>query len=161
MFICTNNAASKSIILSSTIFSYEKSKNYSIQSFKECLFFISSLFNFCYYLITPSMYCSILVFYCSMLYSVLFYIVLYYVLFLLKYIEEKRSRSNTGEQLPLMLVFFASVYCLNLRNSHFIFIGADGIFQMVFFKTVFGFCFCQGASKEIIPYLSGNHLQNI
>ena len=28
---------------------------------------------------------------------------------------------------------------LNFRNSHFIFIGADGIFQIASFKTVFGF----------------------
>ena len=43
---CTNNAASKSIILSCIIFLYEKLKNYSIQSFKECLFFVFCLFCF-------------------------------------------------------------------------------------------------------------------
>ena len=46
MFFCANNAASKSIILSCIIFLYEKLKNFSIQSFKECLFFIFCLFCF-------------------------------------------------------------------------------------------------------------------
>ena len=46
MFLCSNNAASKSIKLPCIIFLYEKLKNYSIQSFKECLFFISCLFCF-------------------------------------------------------------------------------------------------------------------
>ena len=45
MFFCTNNATSKSIILS-CIFLYEKFKNYSIQSFKEFLFFVFCLFYF-------------------------------------------------------------------------------------------------------------------
>ena len=34
VFFCTNNSASKSIILACIIFLYEKLKNYSIQSFK-------------------------------------------------------------------------------------------------------------------------------
>ena len=46
MFICTNIAASKSIILSCIIFLYEKLKNCSMQSFKECLFFVFCLFGF-------------------------------------------------------------------------------------------------------------------
>ena len=57
--------------------------------------------------------------------------------FSLTCIEEKRPRSNTGEHFRLM----ASVQSLNSRNSHFIFIGANGIFQIVSFKTMFGFCF--------------------
>ena len=44
MSFCTNNAASKSIILSCIIFLYEKLKNYSIQFFKECMFFVFYLF---------------------------------------------------------------------------------------------------------------------
>ena len=43
MFFCTNNAGSKSIILSCIIFLYEKMKNYSTQSFKE-FFFVFCLF---------------------------------------------------------------------------------------------------------------------
>ena len=43
---CTINAASKSIILSCAIFLYENLKNYSIQSFKECLFFAFCLSYF-------------------------------------------------------------------------------------------------------------------
>ena len=43
-FFCTNNVASKSIILSCIIFLYDKLKNYSIQSFKECLLFGFYLF---------------------------------------------------------------------------------------------------------------------
>ena len=46
MFLCTNNAASKSIILSCIIISYDKLKNYSIQFFEECLFFVFCLFCF-------------------------------------------------------------------------------------------------------------------
>ena len=46
MFFCTNTAASKSIILSCIIILYEKLKNYSIQSFKECLYFVFCLFGF-------------------------------------------------------------------------------------------------------------------
>ena len=46
MFISTNIAASKSIILSCIIFFYKKLKNCSIQSFKECLFFVFYLFCF-------------------------------------------------------------------------------------------------------------------
>ena len=47
MFSWTNNVASKSIILSCIIFLYEKLQNYSIQSSKECLFFV---FCFCFLL---------------------------------------------------------------------------------------------------------------
>ena len=46
MFICTNIAASKSVILSCIILFYEKLKNWSMQSFKECLFFVFCLFCF-------------------------------------------------------------------------------------------------------------------
>ena len=46
MFFCTNTAASKSIILSCIIILYEKLKNYSIQAWKECLYFIFCLFGF-------------------------------------------------------------------------------------------------------------------
>ena len=46
MLFCTNNAASKSIILSFIKFLYEKVKNYSMQFFKECLFFVFCLFCF-------------------------------------------------------------------------------------------------------------------
>ena len=43
VFFRTNNAAPKSNIIC-IIFLYEKLKNYSIQSFKECLFFVFCLF---------------------------------------------------------------------------------------------------------------------
>ena len=46
MFSCTNNATLKSVDLSCIIFLYEKLKNYSIKSFKECLFFVFCLFCF-------------------------------------------------------------------------------------------------------------------
>ena len=44
MLFRTNNAVSRSIILSCIIFLYEKLKNYSIQSIKECLFFVFCMF---------------------------------------------------------------------------------------------------------------------
>ena len=46
MIFCTNNAASKSIILSCIIFLYENLKNCYIQSFKRCFFFVFCLFYF-------------------------------------------------------------------------------------------------------------------
>ena len=45
-YFCSNNAASKSMVLSCVIFLYEKLKNSSIQSFKECFFFVFCLFFF-------------------------------------------------------------------------------------------------------------------
>ena len=50
MLFCTNNAAWKNIVLSCVIFLYEKMKNCSTQSFKECLFFV--LFLFCFLLLS-------------------------------------------------------------------------------------------------------------
>ena len=47
---CTNNAASKSIILPCIIFLYEKLTNQSIQSFKKYLFFVFC--NVCFLLIS-------------------------------------------------------------------------------------------------------------
>ena len=46
MLFCTKNAASKSITSSFVIFLYEKLKNYSMQFFKESLFFVFGLFCF-------------------------------------------------------------------------------------------------------------------
>ena len=43
---CITNAASKSIILACILFLYEKMKNYSIQYFKEYLFFVFFFFYF-------------------------------------------------------------------------------------------------------------------
>ena len=48
---CSNNAVSKSILLSSVKFLYEKLKKYSMQSFKECLLFVFCLFLFCFVLL--------------------------------------------------------------------------------------------------------------
>ena len=46
MLFCANNAGSKSIIWWFIIILYEKLKNYSIQSLKECLLFVFCMFCF-------------------------------------------------------------------------------------------------------------------
>ena len=46
MFFCTNNAASKNIVLLCIIYLYDRLRKYSIQYFKECLFFVSCFFCF-------------------------------------------------------------------------------------------------------------------
>ena len=99
---CTNNAASKSIILSCIIFLYEKLKNYSIGSFKECLFFVFCLF---YFLLLPNNTLHVMFYIC------------YWNTFQFKYIIQitfyvvKQSHSRVTSK-DICLVFIILFLCL-------------------------------------------------
>ena len=96
MFFCTNDAESKNIILSCIIFLYEKLKNYSIQSFKECLFFIFCLF--CFLLLSNNtlhvMFYTYICYWNTFQYKYIIQIAFH---LMREWIQSKQSKSNLGE----------------------------------------------------------------